>query len=440
MQTALLPTLNIRRDRLAWYLYDFGNSAYAAVVLLAVYSAYFQDRVVGGAEGSRLWGISVGIAMLVVAVSSPVLGAIADFAGSKKRFLFFFTTVACVFTGMLFFVGEGNIFLGMLFFILAEIGYRSAQVFYNGLLPEIADDADMGRVSGYGWAIGSAGGIVCLFIVLPLIVLIGGTLIVRISLVITAVFFAVSAIPIFRWLPERAQSQPLPPNETYLSIGFKRLWATAKKARHFREFLKFMGAFIVFNDGILMALNFSAIIGQVMFDMEQEQLITFVIVVQVTSVIGAYVFGVLADRWSSKSSLVVSLLIMIGAVITLYFTQSATGFYLVGAAAGFALTGTQSVSRTMIGQLSPPGHSAEFYGLYAVAGRASSFIGPAVFGILAVEATDWYAKNGENAVTAEQLGHRIAILSIVAFLVVGLFLLSFVNEHTGRQAARTGTD
>ena len=131
---------------------------------------------------------------------------------------------------------------------------------------------------------------------------------------------------------------------------------------------------------------------------------------------------------------------MIGAVITLYFTQSATGFYLVGAAAGFALTGTQSVSRTMIGQLSPPGHSAEFYGLYAVAGRASSFIGPAVFGILAVEATDWYAKNGENAVTAEQLGHRIAILSIVAFLVVGLFLLSFVNEHTGRQAARTGTD
>ena len=172
METAIQrkPT---RRERWAWYMYDFGNSAYASVVLLAIYSAYFQGEVVGGAEGSRLWGLAVGIAMLVVAVTSPVLGTIADFAGSKKRFLLFYTIIACVFTAALFFATPGAVAIGMGFFIVAEIGYRSAQVFYNALLTEIAEPDEMGRISGYGWAIGTAGGIVCLLIILPLVVLVG---------------------------------------------------------------------------------------------------------------------------------------------------------------------------------------------------------------------------------------------------------------------------
>jgi len=126
------------KEHLAWYLYDFGNSAYAAVILLAVYSAYFKGTVVGGAEGSRYWGIAVGIAMLTVAIISPILGAIADFSASKKKFLFIFSAITWVFTALLFFVEKGDVFIGMLFFIIAEIGYRSGQVFYNSLLPEIA--------------------------------------------------------------------------------------------------------------------------------------------------------------------------------------------------------------------------------------------------------------------------------------------------------------
>ena len=201
MATDTVSPTSTRKERWAWYLYDFGNSAYAAVVLLAVFSAYFQGEVVGGAEGSRLWGLAIAIAMLVVAVSSPFLGAIADFSASKKRFLLFFTGMACLFTAGLFFAAPGRVFIGMAFFILAEIGYRSAQVFYNGLLPEIAAPEEMGRISGNGWAVGTAGGIVCLLLILPLVVMIEGLLIVRFSLVITAVFFAISAIPIFVWLP-----------------------------------------------------------------------------------------------------------------------------------------------------------------------------------------------------------------------------------------------
>ena len=182
--------------KLAWYLYDFGNSAYAAVILLAVYSAYFKQGVVGGAEGTKLWGYSVAIAMIVVAIISPMLGTLADHFAVKKRMLWIFTLMSAGFTGCLFFVQKGDIFTGMLFFILAEIGYRAAQVYYDAMLPEIAEPDELSKISGNGWAIGSLGGIVCLLIVLPLVVIFDSNFILRLTLVITAVFYLLFTLPL----------------------------------------------------------------------------------------------------------------------------------------------------------------------------------------------------------------------------------------------------
>jgi UMF1 family MFS transporter len=428
MATATMEPRSTRKERWAWYLYDFGNSAYAAVVLLAVFSAYFKEEVVGGAEGTRLWGIAVFIAMFVVAVTSPFLGAIADFSGSKKRFLLFYTVMACLFTAALFFAQPGQVAISMAFFILAEIGYRSAQVFYNGLLTEIAEPEEMGRISGNGWAIGTAGGIICLLIILPLVVMIKGLLIIRVSLVITAVFFALSAVPIFIWLPERAQSRSLPPGRSYWSVAIERLRATIQAASRFKEFLKFMLAFLIYNDAVIMALDFAAIIGAVLFGMDQEQLIIFVIVVQATNVAGAYVFGWLVDRIGGKRSLVWAIVLMILVVIWLYFTKTVTGYFLVGAVAGVAMAGMQSVSRTMVALFSPSGQGAEFYGFFAVIGRTSSFIGPAVYGLVASAVALRLEAEGELSTAAEQAGQRSAILVIVAFLVVGLILLALVKN------------
>jgi len=383
-----------RRERWAWYLYDFGNSAYAAVVLLAVFSAYFKGEVVGGAEGSRLWGVSVGIAMLIVAVSAPFLGTVADFSGSKKRFLFFFTAMAVIFTGLLFFVQAGDVVMG-----------------------------------------GSLGGILCLVLALALIMLIGGTIIVRLTLPITALYFALSSIPIFLWLREKAEKRSLPEGETYFTLAISRLKRTVGTVRNYREFIKFIVSFLIYNDGILMTMNFAAILGAVLYGMEQQQLIIFMILVQVTSVAGAYIFGIVADRVTAKRALVISMVLMLAAVIWMYFNYSLTGFYLIGGLAGFALTGVQSVSRAMVGKLAPDGKSAEFYGFFAVAGRTSSFIGPTVYGWLAAEAALWYEAQGLSTLAAEQSGQRIALLSIIAFLLVGMVLLLSVNEREGVIAA-----
>ena len=428
--------VSTRRERVAWYLYDFGNSAYASVVLLAVYSAYFKNQVVGGAEGSRLWGLTISIAMILVAIAAPIMGAIADYSGAKKRFLFFFTTISVLFTALLFFTEKGTIVLAIVFFLLAEIGYRAAQIFYDALLPEIAAPEEMGRIAGTGWAVGSAGGIVILLLILPPILITQSDLmVVRGALVATAIFFALAAIPVFRWLTERARPQQLPPGENYLGMAFKQLGKTIRAARGFNEFLKFMLAYLIYNEGVIIALDFAAILGAVLFGLEQTGLIIFFIIVQATNVLGAILFGNLQDRLGGKRSLTFSILLMVACIIAMYFAQTQTQFFMIGAVVGIAMAGVQSVSRAMVATFSPPGSSGEFFGFFALTGRTSSFIGPAVFGWLAAEATLWYQSQGQTLELAEQSGHRLALLSIAAFLLAGWVLMAFVNEKKARELA-----
>jgi MFS transporter, UMF1 family len=436
MTSDIVDTKTKKRNHWAWYMYDFGNSAYAAVILLAVYSAYFKGSVVGGAEGSRLWGFSLGIAMLVVAVISPFLGTIADFTAAKKRILFVFSSLSWVFTALLFFVEKGDIFTGMLFFILAEIGYRGGQVFYNALLTDIATPDEIGRVSGNGWAIGSVGGIICLLFILPVIVLTDSNpLVVRGSFAFTAVFFILSSLPLFMRLQERGVGRSLPPGENYLGLAFKRLKNTFAAVRDFREFIKFIISFLIYNDGILMALDFAAIIGAVLYGMTQTQLIIFMIVVQVTSAIGAYVFGIWGEKTGFKQTLIYSILMMIGAIVWMMFNTTLTGYFIIGALAGFALTGVQSLSRTITGLFAPQNKATEFFGFFAVAGRSSSFIGPTIYGIVAFRAAMYFEGQGMGTLLAEQAGQRAGIFSIAIFLIIGLLLLVSVNEKHARKIA-----
>jgi len=418
-----------RQARHAWYIYDFGNSAYAAVILLAVFSAYFKNAVVGGAEGTRLWGWAVGIAAIAVALVSPVLGAIADSSRSKKLFLFIFTAISVIFTALLFFVGPGDIVMGMVFFILAEIGYRGAQVFYDALLVDVSTPETIGYISGKGWAIGMLGGIATLLIAVVPMQIIGNDFIPY-TFLLTALVFALSSIPAFIKVKELSPVIPIPEGETLLSVSFKHLADTFKEIRKYKEFLRYMVAFLIYNDGIMMLMDFAAIIGGTLFGLNQVQLIIFVIIIHITGALGALYFGKISDSKSSKRSIILSLIILIGALVGLYFVKDMIGFFVVGAFAGFSLSGAQAVSRTMVSQLAPESKTTEFYGFLSVAGRTSTFVGPFVFGAISYNAYNFYVNKGMAELAAEQAGQYWGIGSILVFLLIGLSILLTVREVT----------
>lgn len=436
-----------RRAQWAWYLYDFGNSAYAAVVLLAVYATYFKGVVVGTAEGSALWGLSLTISMLVVAVISPIMGALADYSGRKKTFLFVMTLISVIFTALLFLVEKGDVLQGMVFFIIAEIGYRGGQVFYNSLLVDVADEDEIGKVSGNGWAIGSAGGIICLVIVLALIQLNPGeTFFVRFSLLITAVFFAIFAIPTFFWIKEEHRPQKKE-DKGYIGIALERLKRTILSVKDFKEFIKFMIALLIYNDGIIAALDFAAILGAVLFGVTTTELIIFVIIVQITNALGAWAYGIIGERIGFKKALIQSLVLMLLSVVGMLFVPNKLGFFIVGSVAGFAMAGVQSLSRTMVSIFAPAGRSAEFYGFFSLAGRTSSIIGPGVMGLAASGLSVWVMNVlvRANLVTAtdpvaldvtEKIGHRFSIITLIFFILVGIMPLLFVDEEKGKLAAK----
>ncbi|MCL2342615.1 MAG: MFS transporter [Firmicutes bacterium] len=438
-----------KRSRRSWYFYDFGNSAYASIILLAVYSVYFKDTVVGGAAGTRLWGLSVGIAAAVVAVMSPILGAIADFTRFKKKFLIAFTTLSVVFTALLFFVHADDVFMGMLFFILAEIGYRASQVFYDALLSDVSTPENIGAVSGKGWAIGMLGGILALLLVLP-IMLVKSADLRPYAFLICAVFFTVSAIPTFLWVKESRNAPGRPVGERVIVYAFKNLAKTFRAVKSYKEFIKYTVAFLIYNDGIMMLMDFAAIIGGTLYGLNTMQLIILVVVLQITGALGALLFGRIADRRSGKGAVLASLIILVAAISALFFippftppagytspltdiftVASMRWFLVVGAVAGFSLSGAQAVSRSMVIQFAPPEKTTEFFGFLSVAGRTSTFVGPLVFGTLTFRMHNFYVNQGLDAGIAEKYGTLWGIGSIILFLVVGGLLLLFVKRISG---------
>ena len=319
----------------------------------------------------------------------------------------------------------------MLFFILAEIGYRAAQVFYDSCLRMFPPES-IGFVSGQGWAIGMIGGIVALLIVLLPIQLIGNQ-VIPYAFLITAVIYLVSSIPTFLWVVEKHEAEPIPAGENAVVLGFKKLAQTFRSVKQYKEFVKYMVAFLIYNDGIMMLMDFAAIIGATLFGMEQTQLIIFVILIQFSGTFGALLFGKVSDKWSSKQAILIPLVILIASVAGLLFIQDLIWFYIIGFIAGFSLSGVQAVSRTMVSQLAPSTKSAEFYGFLSVAGRTSTFIGPLVFGTISYRAHNWYDNHGFDPVLAEHYGLLWAIGSIILFLVVGALLLLLVKRVSAKE-------
>ena len=404
----------MKKNILGWISYDFANSSFTTVIVTVVYSVYFKSVVVGKeGVGDSLWGLSVSLSMLIVALISPILGAIADHTRSKKKFLFVFCYTSVLFTALLYFIQAGAVMWGMLIFIIANIGYEGGNVFYNAFLPEITTKKNLGKVSGLGWGIGYLGGLSALVLSYLFIE-------TNIPLVfpLIAVFFGVFAIPIFIFLKE-SRAQKTTDHVNYLKIGYGRIKNTFHHIKDLKELSRFLISFFIYNDGIKTVIVFAAIYGAQRFGMTGSQLIIYFVLANITSFIGSIIFGFVVDRIGAKRTISITLLIWIAVVIWAFFCNNVTQFYGVGLLAGIAIGSCQSASRSLFSLLTPEDKHAEFFGFYAVSGKAAAIIGPVLYGLLVL-------------ILHSQ---RLAILSIALFFVAGFLVLQTVNEEKGIQVA-----
>ncbi len=412
-------------------MYDFANSGYTTVVLTAIYNAYFVGVVAragdaGNGTATFLWTLAMAITNLIVLVSAPVVGAIADHRAWKKEFLFV-TTVGCVvFTAALGFAGPGDIVAAMVLAILASVMFGTGENLIAAFLPEIARQKDMGRISGYGWTLGYIGGLLVLGACLAYINAAQAqgqtaTQFVPVTLWITAGAFAVAALPTFLWLRERAAPTPLAAGERYLTIGLARVRDTLRHVRRHQDLFRFLVTLAVYYCGINTVVVLAAVYAQEVMGFDTQQTIALILVVNVTAAVGAFLFGHVQDRFGSVRTLAATLLLWIGALVIAYVTETRAAFWVVANLVGLALGSSQSAGRALVGLFSPPARSAEFFGLWGLAGKLAAVVGPVTYGFIV------WTSHGN---------HRLALLSTAAFFIAGLALLLTVNEARGRAAAR----
>lgn len=398
-----------------WTLFDFANTSFSVLILTTAYSVYFREIVTGNSEiGDFLWGLAFSISMLIVAFISPFLGAIADYSSNKKFFLFVFTYLCIISTGLMFFVERGDVLLGMILLIFANIGFEAGLVFYDAFLPEITSERSYGRVSGYGFAMGYIGSFISLLIAFPFLkgeFTPENLINVRLSFVITSLFFLLFSLPFFIVIKERKAS---PPGKiSYFKIGIERVKATFQNAARYKNIGRFLLSYFIYADGINTVIIFASIFARLTLNFSLVEILTFFLSVQSTAVLGSVIFGIIADSIGQKKTLSITLLMWIATAVGAYFCNDKTSFYIIGFIAGAAMGSSQSTSRSLMSKIIPPEKKTEFFGFYSFFGKSSAILGPLVFGFV-------------SSITGSQ---RIAVISVALFFIVGLILLQRVKEE-----------
>ncbi|WP_447975276.1 MFS transporter [Nitrospira sp. Kam-Ns4a] len=413
----------------AWAFYDFANSSFTTLIVTVAYSVYFVQVVAAplaqpGQETlpERLWFWGYAASMLVAAVLAPPLGALADARACKRPFLIGSTLICVVCTALLAFVRAGDVGMGLVLFGIANVAFDLGFLFCSAFLVEITPPERMGRISGYGWGLGYVGGLLSLALAFPFIR--GGFAednlpAYRLSFAITAAFFLLASVPTLLWLKERATPQAGAVGLSLWRESVARLASTARQVRHYRDLFTYLVAYLIYTDAINTVIVASAIFANKVLDFTPRDLIIYFLVTQVTAGLGAAGFGLLADRIGPKGTISTTLVLWIALTAGAAVVQTPEQFYAIGLIAGAALGANQATSRALLGQFTPPGRQAEFFGFFSVTGKFAAVVGPLVYG----EVTAW---------TGSQ---RWAVLAMAGFFALGLLLFQAVDERRGIAAA-----
>jgi UMF1 family MFS transporter len=399
----------------AWALFDFANSAYPAVMTTAVFPLFYKGVVVGDEAGlgELWWGRAVSFSALIVAMSAPLLGAIADRAGARKRFMLGYTLLCIVSLCLMSGLGAGMVMAGFFLFLLANVGFESSLVFYNAYLPDIAPLEQQGRVSGLGFGVGYLGSAVGLVMVIPV------AQAERMELVwpMVGAFFLLFSLPAFLYLPKDRDA-----DLTVVQAarwGLSNFRAVVGEVWRQKEMRKFLLAFFFYIDAILTIIVYAGLVAEETFGFTQTQTIVLFLVVQFSALIGAFALAKPTDVLGPKKVLTGVIVMWIGTGIAAYYVQDPMLFYGLAVFAGLGLGSAQSASRAFMSSLIPPGRESEMFGFYAFCGKTSSVIGPQLFG---------------GAVYLAGGNQRPGFLALTVLFVVGLVLLQTVQDPKAEKA------
>ncbi len=396
-----------------WTLFDFANTAFSVIIVTVIYSKYFSNYVTGGQRW--LWGLAVSLSMIVAALLSPPLGAIADVSRNRKRFLLMFTLLSVSCTALMFFVHKGDVLSGFILFVLANIGFEAGLVFYDAFLPNLTEKKNFGRVSGYGFAMGYIGALAVLLIVMVLLPAADSPdyyFYIRLTFIVAAAFFLFFSAPLFLFVSEPRVSEPV--RKDLLKEGINKSFNTFK-AIFFQKkhpaVSRFLFAFFLYNDAIITIIAFASIFASNILKMNDEQIILFFVIVQSTAVAGSFIFGIISDHIGPKKTITITLAVWIVVIIGAFFVQTIAEFYIVGLLAGLSIGSSQSCSRSLMALLTPHEREAEFFGFYdGLFGKSSAVVGPFFYGVI-----------------SDLSNERFAALAIGLFFIAGLIILQRVQ-------------
>jgi len=413
------------REVWAWSMYDFANSGYTTVVITAVFNAFFVAAVAGNADWATFaWTASLSLSYLAVLISAPLVGAWADAHAAKKRLLLAATAGCVAFTALLVFASPSTLLLTILCVIVSNFFFATGENLIAAFLPELADSRAMGRVSGWGWSFGYLGGIVALGLCIAYIFWAraqGQTAeqYVPATMLITAALFALAATPTFIWLRERAQ-----PQRVAVSGALREAWArvhqTIRHAQQFRDLRRFLVCIVFYQAGIMAVIALAAIYAQQAMKFTTLQTMVLIFAVNFFAAAGAFGFGYLQDRIGHIRAMALVLagwIVMIGLA---YVAVDALLFWIAAILAGLCMGSAQAAGRAIVGYLAPPARLAEFFGLWGLAVKAASIFGPLTYGVVT-----WVFQGN----------HRLGILAVGAYFVIGLALLVGIDIERGRRAA-----
>ena len=412
------------REVWAWAMYDFANSGYTTVVITAVFNAYFVGVVCAGQSwGTLAWTLALSASYAIVILTAPIIGAYADVHAVKKKLLAI-TTSGCVLgTALLSLVGPGDLALAFALIVLSNVFFGTGENIAAAFLPELARGEAMGKVSAWGWSLGYIGGLLTLAVCLAYVIAARGqgqteAQFVPITMLITAGVFAAASSVTFLLLKERARPQPVDKGGVLRALS--RVGETLHHARQFKDLLRFLGCIVLFQSGVQTVIALAAIYAQAAMSFTTQDTIVLVLLVNITASLGAFVFGQWQDRLGHRKTLALTLLGWCAMVLIAYFSTDRAGFWVAANIAGLCLGASQSAGRALVGYLTPADRHAEFFGLWGLAVKLASILGPLTYG-----AVTWLTDND----------HRRAMLITGVFFVLGLAVLKGVNPERGRRAA-----